>query len=410
MHFFPHRIVFLATALTATACAGRAPTRTTPTPPETRPLEELRIEAAVTEEGVAFEAYSAEDLFQEGVRRSRSGECLEALPLYDRVVRQFTSSRFAPPSHYNAALCLKEQGQPEQAAARFEQLLREYPTTIDMEHARFQLLELYVDLGSFVDGHQVAERLLAAPDVTPDERVEAMARQSQLLLAAGEAEQAARKAREILSYARLRPSDDRVIETYFLAAANYVLAETIRLRSEAIAIPLGSIGSQRAVLEERAQLLLNAQREYFDTIRHTHPHWAAASGYRIGAMYDDFWNAIMSAPVPPADPPVPESERDFYESEYRNSLASLAKPLIRHSIRYWELTLVMVERTGVETEWTRRIREDLERARTRLLEQPDGPEGLQAGREATPGATEPENETSSAHSQRLRYPSGEGAI
>ncbi len=64
---------------------------------------------------------------------------------------------------------------------------------------------------------------------------------------------------------------------------------------------------------------------------------------------------------------------------------------------------MMIERTGVETEWSAHIREDLERARARLLEQPD----------ATPGTTEtatrpaePEPEGDPA----LRYPTGEGSI
>ncbi len=60
------------------------------------------------------------------------------------------------------------------------------------------------------------------------------------------------------------------------------------------------------------------------------------------------------------------------------------------------------ERTGVETEWSARIREDLERARERLLEQPEG--APETGGDP-PAVAEPET-----GDPALRYPSGEGTI
>ena len=54
---------------------------------------------------------------------------------------------------------------------------------------------------------------------------------------------------------------------------------------------------------------------------------------------------------------------------YPQELAKLIKPLLRHAVRYWELTLMMVERTGVQTEWAATTRQDLERTRALLLDQ-----------------------------------------
>jgi hypothetical protein len=136
------------------------------------------------------------------------------------------------------------------------------------------------------------------------------------------------------------------------------------------------VAEQRTALERRAHLLLAAQREYFNTMTRTDAYWSAASGYRIGAMYESFWDAIMTAPTPPPRSEMTAEERAIYEEEYRSSLALLVKPLIRHSIRYWELTLMMVERTGVRSEWTARMRGDVERMRGRLMDQPTGPEGI----------------------------------
>lgn len=374
------RAIPLTSLLVLAACAGRQSGPTTPAAePEVRQLEPMRITARRTDGGeLEMGAYDAEMLFRQANGHLESGRCDEAVPLYDRVADEFPDSRFVSPALYNAGLCLMEGDELAEAAARFERLLREVPTSGDVQHTRFQLAHVYLGLERWDDALAQAETLLHEDDLTPDERVEAMARAAQAHLGAGREREAAERARSALAYARLRPEDDRVRQVYHLAAANYVYAETLRLRAEAVELPEGGVAVQRPVLERRAQLILAAQREYFDTMRHTHPHWAAAAGYRIGEMYDHFWEAITTAPVPPPSREMTEEERTIYDEEYRRSLARLVKPLIRHSIRYWELTLLMVERTGVNTEWQDRIQEDLARARQRLLEQPDGPEGIDA--------------------------------
>ncbi len=371
------RASLLALSL-AFACGPRLASRTVPSEVEVRRLEELRIVARPQQDGsYELDAYDAESLFRQGVAATRDGRCPEAVERYDRVADEFPSSRYVSAALYNAGLCLKESD-PAAAAARFERLLRDVPDSPDVKHASFQLLELYLALERWDAGEAMADRLLARDDLSADERAEAMARKAQMLLGAGELTEARSQARRTLSWARRRPEDDRVRDEYFLAAANYVVAETSRLQAEAVAIPEGGVAVQRPVLERRARLILDAQREYFNTIRRREAEWSAAAGYRIGQMYESFWDAIMSAPVPPPSEPLERELREVYEQEYRTSLARLVKPLIRHSIRYWELTLVMVERTGVQSEWTERIRQDLDRARARLLAQPDGPEGLQS--------------------------------
>ncbi|MEO0325991.1 MAG: tetratricopeptide repeat protein [Myxococcota bacterium] len=370
-------------------CAHRARPAEEPTR-----LEEMHITARPGAGGFATEAVDAETLFRAGVSAQQQQRFDEALVVYDRVVGEFPESRFVAPSLYNGGLSGKALGRPAEAAARFERLVTARPGSPDVRPARFQLAELYLELERGEDGLAVADVLLADEGLDPDERVEAMARKAQHLLALGRTEEAAAQAQTAMSWARTRRDEEAVRDVYFIAAANYVWAETLRLEAEAIVPPPGGVAVQRPHLERRAQVILRAQRSYFDVIRHTHPDWAAAAGYRIGQLYDDFWDAIMSAPVPPPQRPLPEAHVPVYEREYRLYLARLVKPLIRHSIRYWELTLVMVERTGVESDWTTRIRADLERARDRLLAQPEGPEGLDAtrqGPEITSDLPEPES-------------------
>jgi hypothetical protein len=80
-------------------------------------------------------------------------------------------------------------------------------------------------------------------------------------------------------------------------------------------------------------------------------------------MYEEFWRAVTTAPVPSHLPPAAQVE-------YRAQLADLLKPLVRNAIRYWEATELSIERAGIETPWGQKIREELVRVRQLLLEEP----------------------------------------
>ncbi|MEM7436395.1 MAG: tetratricopeptide repeat protein [Myxococcota bacterium] len=309
---------------------------------------------------------AARPAFGAALAQLHAQECDSAVEGFDRLVVEFPESRYVSASLYNAGLCLQRTSRWDDAADRYERLLHLRPGSQDTKHARFQLAFLYIETKRYRDALEVAELLEARLDLTSDERSEIMARRAEALLGTGAIEDAARAAEDALVFFRTRSERDRVRDPFFAASASYTYAESIRLRSEAIQIPAAEVEMQHAVLEKRAALLLQAQRSYFDTMRYRDAYWASAAGYRIGAMYDGFWDAVMEAPVPPPTRELTVEERKIYDTQYRRRLTELAQPLIRHAIRYWELTLSMVARTGVDSEWTARIQADLERVRARL--------------------------------------------
>ncbi len=353
----------IALCLVLAAGCGAAAPRVATAPPQRRVvnMEAMRISAHRSRAGGwAFRSYDAETLFRRATELVNAGHCPDGVRLYERIADDFHGSAWESPGLYNAGLCLQDNGERAEAVRPYERLVRELPNAPDVRDATFQLAHLYVQLERWDDAIAAAGRLLVREDLEPDQRMEAMARRAQGLLGAGRLDDAAEQARSALTFSRTRPESAPVRDDYFTAAANYVLAETFRLKAEAMAIPPGVVSEQRAALEARARLILDAQREYFNTIEATNASWAAAAGYRIGEMYDSFWQAIMSAPVPPPRTAMNDADISLYRHDYRISLARLIKPLIRHSIRYWELTLMMIERTGVQTEWKDRIDAALE--------------------------------------------------
>lgn len=368
----PALILALAVAVLGAGCAGRASPPTTPARDGVVEMEELHITAhRGPNGGYDFDVVDAEGLFTRATEQLDAKQCDPAVELYDRLVREFPQSRYASAALYNAGLCLQALGRFEPAAERFGKVRTLYPGSEDTRDASFQLAEVLVQLARWDEVVAVSDALLADDALSADERLEAMARRSQGLLGRHELGEAERHARSSLSYFRTRPEAEKIVDEFFAAANNYVLAESFRMRAEDLAFPVDQAGQQQ-VLVKRAELLLQAQREYFNTISFTNLdnlHWAAASGYKIGAMYDELWHAVMAAPVPPQLPP---EGHDIYHQE----LAKLIKPLIRHAIRYWELTLMLIERTGMQGEWAERTKADLARVRELMLQQPPGPGGL----------------------------------
>lgn len=367
-------------ALLALLCGCGARQSSSTTPKKVVEMEALRIVAKHDEQGsYSFESYDAEELFRRANAELDAGRCQEAVTLYDRLEREFAGSQYQSPALYNAGLCLAQLGDKEGSLAHFEALIAQLPSSPDLKHASFQAGHLQVALERWEPAGKTAANLLARTDLDPSERVEALSMQAEAALGRGELDEAERAAQQALTFYRTRPPE-LVPDPYYAAAANFVVAEVIRLRAERQAFPDTTQEEQKAVLVRRAQLLLDAQREYFNTIRHTDAHWAAAAGHRIGAMYDKLWHDLMTAPVPAS---LSEGAKELYPQE----MSKLIKPLLRHAIRYWELTLLMVERTGVRTDWSEAIRKDLERTRSLLLEQPPGPGGLPAQSSATPAQT-----------------------
>ncbi|MEY2933927.1 MAG: hypothetical protein RL033_4676 [Pseudomonadota bacterium] len=349
------------------ACGARNSTPTTPN--KVVEMEALRIVAKHDEAGAySFESYDAEELFKRANAELAAGRCREAVVLYDRLENEFAGSRYQSAALYNAGLCLAQLDDKEGALTHFEALMSKLPDSPDIKHASFQAGHLQVALSRWDAAKKTALALLARNDLDPSERVESMSMQAEASLGQSQLDDAEHTAQQALTFYRTRPSE-LIPDPYYAAAANFVVAEVIRQRGEQMAFPDTNQDEQKAVLVKRAQLLLDAQREYFNTIRHTEAHWAAAAGHRIGAMYDRLWQDLVHAPVPPTLSP---GAKELYPQE----MAKLIKPLLRHAIRYWELTLLMVERTGVRTEWADATRKDLERTRALLLEQPPGPGGL----------------------------------
>lgn len=337
-----------------------------------RELEPIHVVGRSSGGETQAELITADDLFESAQaaisRGTSSVGCDEAATSVQRLTEEFPESRWLSPALYNLGLCYKNWNQNGAAYGHFQRLVMLRPQSQDVQDAQFQMLALAQVLERFGDLRTLAASLLQRDRLTADDRMEALSRRAFAELAMRENQLARATAEEALRYFRTRPAESQVTDLSFPAMANYVLAETIRQASEEIQITAGTPDQQHQMLDRRAALLLTAQREYFNTIRHTNAEWAAAAGYRIGSMYRALHQAIREAPVPSPTTAYSPEALQVFETTYRQALLHRIEPLMRHAIRFWELTLLMAERTGVDGQWVESTRADLGETQ-RLLEQ-----------------------------------------
>ncbi|QQR91662.1 MAG: hypothetical protein IPJ88_08085 [Myxococcales bacterium] len=312
--------------------------------------------------GYSLHSYDAEQLFRKGNSFLRRGQCELAVHYYDQLVNTFLSSGYVSPALYNAGLCLEQSNNFAAAATRFSLLLERAPTSDDVKHASLRLLALEIRLKRNEKALERTEKLLEDETLSIADRAEVMASRAQALFALGRFASAEHQARQTLQYYESIDLHSEFGDRYFVAAANFILAEVLRTRAESVAFGKQNRDEQRQSFKKRVNLLLDAQKEYFKCIRWAVPHWAVAAGYHIGGMYEALWQDLMSAPLP-----SDVSKTD--EGTYHDELKALLQPLVRHAIRYWELTLRIVERTGTRSAWTKRTRAELERIRVKAYEE-----------------------------------------
>ena len=92
-------------------------------------------------------------------------------------------------------------------------------------------------------------------------------------------------------------NQERLSTDFFLAFAQYNLGQITHERFRKAPIRLPETQMDRD-LEEKAGLLLKAQRAYIDTIKYGNARWASAAGFQVGSLYEELYDAFVTAPVP----------------------------------------------------------------------------------------------------------------
>jgi tetratricopeptide (TPR) repeat protein len=278
----------------------------------------------------------------------------EAAAAYDRIYKLQPDGPAGEEAAWGAGYAYDHARNFEPAVARYALYIKRDPDSHRGHQAMVYASSLLVFLGRYGEAGVYAERLLKnASDLSNMERIATLSARALAFIDHGEDQQASyfiEKARNIVEDQQL----DRAGQVPpNLAQLYYALGETRRLKAERISFqPVPP--NFGAVLEQRCQLLLDAQSAYSDATRAYDPHWSAMAGYRIAELYQRLHQDLMAV-QPPANADT-ERKRQLFQGAVLTRysvLLSKAKGMAQQ-------TLAMAERTGERSEWVDRTRQALQ--------------------------------------------------
>jgi tetratricopeptide (TPR) repeat protein len=300
-------------------------------------------------------AASIDELYEAAAGALLAGRFEQAAREFDRVFSLEPEGRLAPHALLQAGSAYDQLGNLEEAAARYEQLARRYPKHELAREALVRAVRLYAFLEQWEPAGAAADLLLTRySDLGSFERIVAYSGKALALVSVGDLVNASaqiEKGRSVIETHRLDAAG-RVSRD--LAQLYFALGELRRMRAERIRFtPVPP--NFAAVLEERCQLLLDAQSAYSDTMRAYDAHWSAMAGYRVGELYQRLHEDLMA--VPPPKSADTEKRRQLFEGAMRLRYSIL----LTKALTMMEHTLNMAKRTGERSQWVSKAEEAREK-------------------------------------------------
>ena len=333
------------------ACAGKGKNDVTVVPPggpvEAIEMDPIKIAAVKGPDGTHLETYDVTELFERAGAALSAKRPADAARDYDQLLKEFPDTRFTKAALYNAGLAYEGTKDWQTAIARFQKLATEHADSSDAKDAQFQIGACYAELGNWPTSATTFAQILERKDLTADDKLEAMGRRGFAQFQLKDLDTAERTFQSAIYFFNSIASEERLDTDFYLGLVRYHLGEIPheRFRAVPLRLPVKQMGID---MEDKARLLLAAQRQYIETIKIGNPQWAAASGYQIGSLYEEFYDAFIHAPIP--DELLGEAnqeKREVYYEELRKKI----RILLEKSLRTHEQNLLMLERLGVENEW-----------------------------------------------------------
>jgi TolA-binding protein len=333
----------------ATAPAGKAvQTPATAAPVTEYQMDPMKIEAVKGPDGgVHIESFDAGELFEQAGAALSDKRYDDAIQGYERLLKEFGDSRYTKAALYNIGLAYQGKKDWNAAIARFKVLVDQYGATSDAKDAAFQLGASYAELGNWPASAEVFARVLERKDLTADDRIEAMGRRGFAQFQLKDLDTAERTFQSAMAYFHQIEAEQRLETDFYLGLCQYHLGEIPheRFRAISLRLPERQMGID---LEDKAHLLLVAQRQYIDSIKLGNPQWASASGFQIASLYEELYDSFVHAPVPPE---LLGHDNDEKREIYYDELRKKIRVLLEKSLRVHEQNLLMMERLGVQNEW-----------------------------------------------------------
>jgi TolA-binding protein len=307
-------------------------------------MDPIKIEATKDADGVHIEAFDAPELFEHAGKALSDKRFDDAIKEYDRLLKNFPDSPYVRPTFYNTGLAQIGKKDWPAAIDSFKTLIDRFSSHADAKDSLFQLGACYAEQTNWPASAEVFARILDRKDLNADDRIEAIARRGFAQFNLNDLDTAEKTLRAAMVFKQQIDTEERLSTDFYLAFSQYHLGQIyhLRFRNAPLRLPEAQLDKD---LDQKAHLLLTAQRAYMDTIKFGNPGWASAAGFQVGSLYEELYDSFMNVPIPAE---LDNETRQIYVDELHKKI----RILLEKSLRWQRENLLMIERLGVATEWS----------------------------------------------------------
>jgi tetratricopeptide (TPR) repeat protein len=307
-------------------------------------LDIIRITAHTPAPGADPELTSvaSADLFKQANAAARVGHQRDAIATYRQIVTEFPESQFAPVSLFNIAAIYDAQADLTSTITTLDELVASYPAARESIEGHLYIAALQTDHQQWVAAAATLVRLLARPNLTFGDRIEAYARQGYVELEQHQYDAADASFSGAIAAWRAAP---RIDDPYYIAMAHYYRGELMHRRFTEAPIRPGD-DDMVADLDAKRVLAGKAYDYWRDSLGFKQAYWATAAGYQMSQIFVELWEAHVKAPYPQR---ITAETRPTYVADVHTRVrADLEKALEGH-----RMNVELAKAYGVSTSWSR---------------------------------------------------------
>ena len=302
------------------------------------------------------------ELFAKGKAAFAAGSYAPAARYFDRGADAYPDGPLHASMAYDSALAHLQLHEWALALERFRALADPGHGQGDALDAAFQEATCRYFLEDYAGAAALLTTLAARRDITESQRLQAGVDLGVCEVELGQLAPAEHELRESLKAYAADAAEERMPEDV-AGKAEFFLGEIYRLYFDAVKLDpsKGTLDDLGRQLEGKAEELLSAQGHYLRAIRTGSSHWATGAGFRIGALYEEMYDALVNAPLPPG---LSEAEAQVYRAELRRRV----KVLVSKATHIYDQTLAAADRIGEDNPFVNQTRQSLERMKAILLD------------------------------------------
>jgi len=336
-------------ALVLTACSPKMTQLT---------MEPLEFAGIRTADGVKVQTMDPELLFNDGAEAFKAGDFDQAARFFSVVCERFPDSSFGPPALFNLGLARLRHGRPADAATAFRRFLEKFPGEGDIEQVRLRLAEALLESGDWAAAESVLGAMMVAAAPRPAVELEIRAGLARALRKQGRLKESMDQVDAAMQVYDRHLVDPDIKGNFHAAMASFEGGEVWHDLFASIKFILPKDRMEKD-LSDKGTMFIKAQAGYMRTVRVGNIFWASKAGVRIGQLYEEFYDDIMKAEVPP--------ELDDHQlGQYMAELRRQARPLLSKSIELYERNMKVARSYGAKDEWFADMKARLDRLKELL--------------------------------------------